>query len=272
MQIDITRTIPLFPNGVFVQWTITRADEAGDYAFSLFRSGSPNGPWDPLLENQVSAYSYVDRFPTPSVAGVTHPNQLSLSRGIYYKVVARAPSGALTEVVSGVEPRLDGRLRLLKRKILRDEAVMLRKLNGTEVAVLKRKHWGVRCPKCYDKYTKEVVRANCTNCFGTSFVGGYHEPVIVYAKRGVGAPQVGLTPQGNAEVATNKVTLLDLPALEFEDILVFLRDNARFLVKRISPTELQTVVVHQSVEVSELARSDISYRVQVDPVRTPRLF
>src|SRR5512137_317287 len=274
LAVKITRTLPLYPNGVFLQWDLLDPVEQGTYVFSVYRSGSYLGPWDALVTNQPGVYSYVDRFPIPSVAGMQDPTQLSLVRGIYYKVECIPPSGlsSMVDSVSAVEPQLDGKQRLLKRKILRDETVMLQKLNGVPVAILKRKHWGTRCTKCYDKYTKESMRANCTNCYGTTFVGGYFDPIITFAKRGTTPNNVGMTAQGKAEVAMTNVTMLDVPGVQDDDILVFLNDNRRFLVKRVLPTELKTVTVHQRLEVSELARSDVSYRVQVDPIRTPRLF
>ena len=60
--------------------------------------------------------------------------------------------------------------------------------------------------------------------------------------------------------------------IEEGDVLVFLRDNKRFVVKQQTQTELITVSVHQKVFVSELARSSIEYRILVDPLRIPSLF
>jgi len=44
------------------------------------------------------------------------------------------------------------------------------------------------------------------------------------------------------------------------------------LVRRVLPTELRTVTVHQRLEVSELARSDVLYRFPIDFQAAPRLF
>lgn len=272
--VAITRTLPLYPQGVFLQWDLVDPAESGVYGFTVYRSGSPEGPWDPLAVQLTNTFSYLDRFPTPAVAGVTAPNQVSLARGIFYRVVATPPSGATNavEAVSGVEPKLDGKQRLLKRKILRDEALMLQKLNGVEVAVLKRRHWGTRCTRCYDKYTKDSIRANCSSCYGTTFVGGYFDPILTWAKRGTTPNQVALAPEGKTDIAKTHVTMLDAPAVQDDDVLVFLRDNRRFLVRLVLPTELRTVTVHQRLEVAELPRSDIAFRVKVESNTFPRLF
>lgn len=274
LGITITRTIPFYPNGVFIQWDITDPSDTGTYFFTVERSGSSGGPWETLLTDKPDIYNYVDRLATSQGATEEAPNQLSLVRGVYYRVTCTPPSGGTNRAVdvTAVEPRLEGRQRLLKRKILRDETVMLKKLNGVPVAVLKRRRWGTRCPKCFDKYTKESMRANCVNCYGTTFVGGYYEPIVTYAKRGT-TPNIAVTtPQGKVDGATTNVTMLDIPGVQDQDILVFLNDNRRFEIKRVLPTELRTVTVHQRLEVNELARSGIEYRVKVDPLRIPKIF
>jgi hypothetical protein len=259
---------------VFLQWDLKNATEVGSYSFDVFRSGSPEGPWEQRLAGGVDVYNYRDVLPTTPTTMVGDPNQLSLTRGIFYKVVVTPPSGCdnAATVVSEVEPRLDGKQRLLKRKILRDEGMTFKKLNGVEIAVVKRMHWGPRCTKCYDKFTKEVIRGSCTTCYGTGFTPGYFAPIVTLGRRGTLPAAKQVSPQGVAEFRPTQVTILDIPKIEPDDILVFLKDNRRFIVKVVLQTELKTVGVHQKLEVSELARSSIEYRLVVDPLRLPPLF
>lgn len=274
LGIEFTRLLPLFPQGVYLQWDLRDPTESGSYLFDIYRSGSPGGPWEPLKIGVVDGFSFNDKMPPISIDGQGVVNQLSLTRGIFYRVVVTPPSGVpnQAEVISPVEPTLDGHQRLLKRKILRDESIMFRKLNGVEVAVVKKMHWGPRCTKCWDKVTKTVTRANCATCFGTGFSPGYFAPIVTLGRRGTMPAAKQLTPQGVAEYRPTQVTLLDAPKVDPDDILVFLRDNKRFVVKVVLNTELKTVTVHQKLEVSELARSDISYRLVVDPSQAPPLF
>lgn len=274
LSIEITRLLPLFPRGVFLQWDLVNPTETGTYVFDVYRSGSSEGPWETLSLNNVNVYNYSDVLPSTSTQAATDINQLSLLRGIYYRVVVTPPSGVANQVsvVSSVEPRLDGKQRLLKRKILRDESIMLRKLNGVEIAVVKRMHWGPRCSRCWDKVTKTVTRANCTTCYGTGFSPGFFAPVVTLGRRGTLPNAKQITPQGITEYRPTQVTILDAPKVMPDDILVFLRDNKRFLVKSSIQTELKTVGVHQKFEVSEIAHSSIEYRLLVDPTRIPPLF
>lgn len=274
LGIQITRLLPLFPRGVFLQWDLVSPTEVGSYTFDVYRSGSPEGPWTLLSAAYTDQYNYLDTLPLTETPEERAVNQLSLARGIFYKVAVTPPSGCdnKAEAVSAVEPRLDGKQRLLKRKMLRDASMMLSKLNGVEVAVVKRMHWGPRCTKCYDKFTKEVIRASCTACFGTGFSPGYFSPIVTLGRRGVLPVAKQVSPQGQSEFRPTQVTILDVPKIEPDDVLVFLKDNRRFVVKASIQTELRTVGVHQKLEVSELARSSIEYRIVVDPLRVPALF
>jgi hypothetical protein len=267
-QVVITRTIPLFPHGVFLQWDVQDASESGTYTFEVFRSGNSEGPWTSLA-TVTNNYNWRDTLPT---IGDSVANQLSLAHGIYYRVRMTTPSAQISENVMVAEPQLSGRNRLIKRKILRDQSLALRKLNGLEVAVLKKMHWGPRCTKCYDSYTGVVIRANCTTCYGTSFMPGYYTPVITLARSSTPVVETQLTEEGLADEAQAGMTLLDVPLIERDDLLVVLSDNRRFIVKAPIPGKLENVTVFQRLQVMELPRSNIEYRVPVDTTRIPPLF
>ena len=273
LGIQVTRVLPLYPRGTFLQWDLSDPVEAGDYTFDIYRSGSPEGPWTELLIQTENRYNYSNLMPSVSTPAVEEVNQLSLTRGIFYRIVVTSPSLlSRAEVVTPVEPRLDGRQKMLKRKFLRDASVMLRRLNGVEIAVVKRMRWGPRCPRCWDATTKAVTRANCTTCYATGFSPGYFAPVLTLGRRGTIPAAKQITPQGVAEYRPTQLTILDAPKVEPDDLLVFLADNRRFLVKAVTQTELKTVAVHQKLEISEIARSSVEYRLVVDATRIPPLF
>lgn len=274
LGVKITRTTPIHPNKVFLQWDLLDPTEVGTYLVDVYRGGSPSGPWTLLLGGQPNIYNHLDTIPSSPTAKENDLNDLSLARGIFYRIVVTPPSGATNKVeaVSIVEPSLDGRARLLKRKFLRDLSVGLKRLNGVSVAVCKRMHWGPRCTQCYDKYTKDVVRANCLVCYGTGFSPGYHKPIITLARRTPTAVETTLAPEGKIDVNMLSLWMLDVPRVEEGDLIVFLPDDRRFQAKKILPTELKTVSVHQKVILSEIARSSVEYRLVVDPTRIPPLF
>lgn len=272
-KVEIKRTTALYPSGVFIQWDIS-ADEDGAHLVDVARSGGPEGPWEEVVAGLRDGYCYLDRFAPPST---THEptNQLSLSRTIYYQVTVVPPSGignAFKSKAEPVEPHLDTRTKLLKRKIQRDQATAYKRLNGVPLIVLKRKRWGDRCPVCYDSVTKQAMVEHCDVCFGTSFVDGYWTPVLIRGRREAASVQTQMTSHGDSDIKYADFNILDYPLIEYKDVIIDLVRNDRYEVQRSHETELKSVPVHQKVTASLLSRSSVEYRVPVDPYAKPSLY
>ena len=271
ITVRITRSVELYPSGVFLQWDIQDTEQFGLYTVQVYRGQSPSGPWE-LVAEYENAYSHTDTFDTDGPADEA-ANHFSLFRRLYYRVRVIPPAGPdeAVQTIAEVGPELQGRQKGIQRKIQRDEMVMLAKLNGTPVALLKRKRWGPRCPDCYDPYTREVVRGECLRCYGVGFVGGYHNPYYTYARRTPRTGGVTQTELGKVETNTAQITLMDFPELQPDDIIVFLVENTRYLLSAAAGTELKLIRVHQDVVGTELSRSSIEYRIPVEPdVNPPR--
>lgn len=270
--IHITRTTPLYPSGVFLQWDI-QADEPGPLLVDVARSGAPGGPWETVKASLRDAYNALDDLRAPGGQLRAAPNQLSLARAIYYLVTATTASGStIKSEPTPVEPHLDARTRLLKRKILRDQAIGYRRLNGVVLVVLKRRRWGDRCPVCYDALTKQATQEHCPTCLGTSFVGGYWSPVAIRGRREAAAVQVNMSSQGDSEQRVTDFNILDYPLVEAKDVIVDLARNDRYEVQRVHETELKGVPVHQKITAGLLSRSSIEYEVRVEPRSVPSLY
>ncbi len=271
-RVEITKTVPLIPRGNFVQWTLSGTVPPGSYVFAVYRSGAINGPWEQLAANLSNTYSYMDRFTPPTVNGspdvYLRPNHLSVVRNFFYKIEVIGPNGQRAEVVAEESPTLAPKQRQLLRKLLRDEYLQLRKFTGVPVAILKRRNWGPRC-KCVDKVSKEIVRANCTDCWGTGIVSGYWDPVLTWAKREPLQTVVQIAAEQKTDSTTAKFDMLNVPRVERDDLIVFLSENRRFVIDQQTETSLRTVTVHQTVFALELPRSHIVYRIPVDPLTIP---
>lgn len=274
----ITRTTALFPTAVFIQWDV-ESGESGDFFVDVARSQSPTGPWETIATGLRDAYNFVDsQFnlpPATSRNGREPVNLFSLSREIYYQLTVTPPSGTAGTFQSEprpVEPGLDRRTRLLKRKILHDQAVGYKRLNGIPIAVLKRRRWGDRCPRCYDPVNKESTLEHCPACYGTSFLGGYWAPTYIRGRREAATVETNMTAHGDSDRKLNDFNVLDYPLVEFKDLIVDLARNDRYEVQRAHATELKSVTVHQKITASLLGRNSVEYSIPVDPRAVPPLY
>ena len=291
MALVITKTTPILrapsQTGIFVQWTFSSAPPADVLHFTLERSGSSEGPFELVVEN-TDSYKFFDSArgsPAPALAEESlccaevetadtreNLNFLSLSRSVYYRVTAHFANGdsetAVRNIIANIRQR---KLQLLRRKMQRDFSVAL-KFSGIDLAVLKRRHWGIRCRDCFDLLTKKVTKSKCNTCYGTGFEGGYFNPVRVPGRMGVSNVQTQITEKDKVDINKTRLTLLVVPEIEVDDIIVDVQNNKRYIVQTRHATEMQTLAVHQQLTVSELAKDSVEYRIPVNNDHIPVIY
>lgn len=294
MRVVVTSITPWFPDKVRLQWDLEVISSSGVFHFDIERSGSPGGPWTKVEEDLEDTYLYDDTLDSEEV------NVMSLGRDLYYRILAKPPTGDdvysdpinLDGLVSSTpvgpeavigyrvdtdnqfevnpitriqpRPRGVGLRRLLRRKILRDEYILFKKLAGIEFYLLKRRHFGTRCAVCYDPVSRSVTKSICTVCYGTSWQGGYFTPMPILGRRLSSQIQSAITERAKIDINQTGIQFLDFPRIDEEDVLVEKAHNRRFLVRSRAATSLKTIQVHQTIMVSELERQAVEYKVPVN--------
>jgi len=278
MRVVINKTLPILrapaETGVFIQWTIEQPPSDQNITFKLERSGSPEGPFEHILDNIKTFHFFDDLRGSPAAPPVSYRenvNFLSLSRGITYRVTATANNVSTSDTYTVGYTIANRKLALLRRKMQRDLALSL-KFNGVDTAIIKKKHWGTRCNTCFDQLTKRVTNSKCAVCYGTGFDEGYFTPIKVRARFTVENMQSNLTQQGIADTNQIHVYLLSYPVIETQDLVVNLTSNQRYIVKQRRITSLQTEPVHQTLVISELANDAIEYRIPANQEHAPSIY
>lgn len=294
MRVVVTQITPIYPSKVGLQWTVEGKDAVGVFTFDVERSGSPGGPWTKVVTGLADTYLWDDPLTDENA------NILSLGRDIYYRIFLDPPGsgssiysdiinldGQVESTIVGPVPAIgykkntysqyekppttkiaprptaEGRRRLLRRKILREEYILMKKLAGMEYYLLKRRHFGTRCTACYDRITREVTKSNCAVCYGTSWVDGYFTPVAILGRRAASQVRAEMSPQAKMEINPTQIQFMDFPRIDEEDVIVEKANNRRFLVKSRSFTSLKSIPVHQTISVSELERNAVEYSIPV---------
>lgn len=264
MNITINRVLWLIPNGNLVQWSLSGANSSGTYTFSVYRSGSTDGPWA-LIADRVDGFCHLDRFDENGTTDSVYrrPNQLALHRVFYYKVVAFSPDGSQAQTVGSHVTGLDRLMARQWRKEVYDLEKML-KYNGRPAAVLKRRAWGQRCTKCTDAVLRDATRSTCKVCYGTGFNGGYWNAVRTLVRRHSEqrTSEDGAGPRSDGMGA--QLLMPHAPLVEKSDVIVFLDDNARLRVEGFARPLVTKIPSRQVVVVSEVESSHILYTIRVD--------
>lgn len=269
LSVEVTRIVAAYPRKVYLQWNLYNPEAGVDYTAQVFRSGSAEGPWEQVGTDLLNAFNFVDEN-FPSTYDDSAPNLYSMHRSLYYKVEIEASTGGTVETTKKLEGGLDRRRKGIHRKLQRDAAIYLKKVMGTEVAIFKRKRWGEKCT-CVSK-TGQTTRSHCRSCFGTGIKDGYWNPVYGYAQRKVSPIQVQTGPQGKVESHRVEAYMLNIPQVEPDDILVFLRDNKRYTIQSVIPTQIHSVDVHQELVLSELSTSSAEFGLVADNWSDPPWF
>jgi hypothetical protein len=75
--------------------------------------------------------------------------------------------------------------------------------------------------------------------------------------------------EGQVDVRQRQVIMANVPHMDVDDIVIFLRSGKRFVVKSVLPTTIQDTDVHQELVVSEITPGSVEYEINVDPWREP---
>ena len=298
MEVIVDHVLPHYPRHVLIQWSVegaTSAELAG-LTFDVQRSGSPKqggGAWETTASG-VSSVMYEDTLFENNEGGI---NQLSIEREIWYRVVATTAANdvyisnavdnegstigqVLNEAAHGLtvdsdetrptpetvfhdNPRIQRRLQLAHRAVQRYAHVALEMFTGVRIAVLKRRHFGVRCLACYDPVLKKSLVSSCMSCYGTGWENGYFPAVGTLMRITEGDTQSQIEQEGNTKMTRARAEFVDYPRLEENDVLVELDNNRRWLVDGTSDRKLRRRRVTQHCQVIELARTSVEYRVEV---------
>lgn len=269
ISVYISRVSAVAPYGFFIQWEVRKPSASGEYRFWLDRSGSSEGPWEEVAADIHDKFCWMDRFDRPGdlAEGVRRPNQLALLRQFYYRVRMLAPNGERDEVVHDNDPPLDRKLAQAYRRARANFAAMLQ-FNGRPCAVLKRKRWGKRCPKCSDVVLREPLKSSCVVCWGTGFEGGFWKPVLVSGYLALVSESSTNTPEQRSDVRAVRIQLPNIPDVERDDVLVFPHDRKRFLIERVQMPALIQNDTHQTCIGAEISPGNILYRFKMpdDPL------
>lgn len=267
-RIVITRITPVWPKKVFIQWVVKNPSTSVGYTFKVSRSGSPTGPWTDIFSGSDTFFAVDNSF--EATTDQTTASAYTAKQNMYYRVQVKHDTQGSAEIISPVEASADQRRTGIIRKLRRDAHVSLKKINGVEVAIFKRRWFGEPCT-C-KSLTGQTTRSHCSLCEGTGIKQGYWNPVYSYANRSIAPVDAQTTFSGTTETRFLRLLMEYIPEVEARDVVVFLRDNKRFLVERATPTEVQTICAHQEVDVSEIAKSSVEFNLVADAWRTPPWF
>lgn len=239
-------------------WQIADTDEdLTEYTFRVKRSESPEGPFEYISPALTETFSFRD----------DTVDLYSLWRIFYYQVEAvHVPTGTIGESYVGY---LGVRPDLVAMELSRLYQVLLQSEIGLPVLILKRRTTGPSCPFCFDPVRKRSTDSDCLVCLGTAqYRGGFLLPIGTFINTSPSTKVVRVSNVSETEPSQKAFDMAGYPLMNAGDVIVD-PENRRYRVNEVRNRSKRGFVHRQVLQVTELPRSDVIYRLAVDASKFP---
>ena len=133
-------------------------------------------------------------------------------------------------------------------------------VSGVTGVLLKRKHWGDRCPFCTDFENQQTVNEHCPACLGTGYAGGYYNGIsMALIKEQIQTnEEQGLDSIEASEVVTARC--IAYPWVRYGDVWCEDGTNKRFFIDKVVPASSykQTTLVY-TITMHRIEYTDVLY-------------
>ena len=243
------RVYPLFYKKIIIEWSIPAM--WGNCTFNVYRTDVDDGPWTKINTTPLSSTNFLEDVET---------QDFSKFHKTYYRVEVRMPAPDNRYIKSPIATWENKRTNLMEiraREITRRETILLDKFTGIDTIIFRRKYFGERCPKCYNKDIEKVTQDHCTTCYGTSFEGGYFPGILSKVCYEISPNNTTLTYLGKMETNQTSGWTISYPAVMTLDLILRVPDFRLFRIESVNSTELQTVQVRQLFQLIELSKDSV---------------
>lgn len=255
-------------NARVVSWTMDPKGNYPDNFILAVENSRAGGPWETLTNEAKDMCTFVD----------TRRRNYNKYMNEHYRLRLAVPGDQegdppKEEWVSEVceagkfqawpfSPEAENAVKQIEKAI---------EISGCTGILLKRKHWGERCPECTDFDDQATVNEHCPYCLGTGFKGGYYQGIsLAIIKDSIAAQETNGDDcvEGFVNIQARCIAY---PWIRYGDVWVEDGTNKRFQVGKATPVASykQTTLVY-SVQLHQIEYSDVMYtpaaNARLDPV------
>lgn len=220
------------------------------YEFTVLRSESSFGPWEPISPVFEDAYYFRD----------TSTPRGHKWRSIFYLLRVRDKES--DEIEDFGPTAQQGEPDLIALEINRQEDLLFREFVGRLTFVFPIRTFGAYCI-CFDRITGRRTKSNCLNCYDTGYFGGYLTPIACYIQMDPSGQQATPTPYREKQENKTTARLISFPQLKPKDILIE-AENVRWRVESVTSTQRLRSVVHQELTLKQIDIGDVEYKLPVN--------
>jgi hypothetical protein len=235
-----------------ISWRLaSTTEDIFDHTFQILRSEAPEGPFEPISEIFEDQYLFVDN----------QPRRGHIYRQLHYKVlVTQKSTGDQKEFgPASQEPEAD----LIATELRKHMNILFREFIGRRCWVFPIRTFGQRCSECWNPTLQKRRNSGCLPCFDTGFTRGFHRPVEAWLSIDPSPKAEQNTSVGPTQQTTTTARMGYWPPVKPRDIVVEAENN-RWRIVSISTTQQLRAPVHQELQIHQIPKGDIEYRIDFD--------
>jgi hypothetical protein len=268
LVVDAVRVRPLTVTSAEVTWTLKPTDEPLIYSrFRVLRSESPEGIYVDISGPLANTFTFLDKVNLKSkfseIGWRIQVDDLQTGISTIY------PNGTFDESFE-FHPNFD-RVAMtedygptfIALEVVRRNNLYLRRFTGRVVAYCPVREQGQRCPLCFDNTKRRSNNSSCRECFGTTFHGGYYEPINVFVDVNPSPNVVQISTFGKMEINQTAMFMSNFPLAKPGDLIVE-RSNRRWRVVQVNVVTEKRYTVQQYIQAEEIEKSDAEFLFPVD--------
>lgn len=132
--------------------------------------------------------------------------------------------------------------------------------SGCSGVLLKKKHWGQRCPDCTDFDGQNTVNEHCPRCLGTGYIGGYYNGITMWVIKDSIQTSEEQTDDCVEAAETVQGRCIAYPWVRPGDVWCEDHTNKRFRVDKVVPTSsYKHVALIYSIVMHRIEYTDVLY-------------
>lgn len=232
--------------GAVVRWAYCGTSAT---QFLVYRAKSEIGPWDKVGAASEDAWGMIDPF----------PELYGMLRDTWYKVVATIDTGDEESKPFRIDGGIPKRDLLYGREMIRATRLSMVKGNGVRGLLYRRRRWGATCSSCGSAQLGTTTRANCTECFGTGYSGGYFAGLDCWINLERGSQSKITQDDGYDEAETVKASFVGWPLPEVGDLWRSKSDGAVYQIASGGDPLQHAVMIRETPISVVVAMSRLSY-------------
>ncbi len=226
--------------------------------FSQSGGSSTADDWVNIGTPQVNVTSLID--PTQRLHGKTQT--------LAYRVVLTTNVTTYYSDPAEVLGKFNFHDWIIVHEITRKELLRHKVFASVNGYLLKARRYGIACP-CSDTITGELQDSYCPNCYGTTFVGGYFDPIPAYfvdISQEQSREHRDLQAVGTDKKVVTHGRMLGVPMLVQGDAWINGGSDERYYLHTVTEKATwKSVPVIYEVEMRLAAFSDALYQVPIPP-------